>query len=233
MPEAQGTALIVGVGDGLSASVARAFAGAGYAVALAARDAEKLAGLAEEIGASRHALDATDEVATDALVAGLPGPLRAVVYNPSARARGPLSELDTEAVREGLEVTAFGAFLTARAAARRMLSQDPGEDGARGTILFTGASAGAKGFARSASFAMGKFAQRGLAQSMSRELHPKGIHVAWVNIDGAIRNPGMDPGPPDSKLDPDAIAEAYLGLARQPRSIWSSELTLRPWVESF
>ena len=233
MAELEETALIVGVGDGLSASVARAFAGAGYAVALAARDADKLAALAEETGASRHALDATDEAATDALVEGLAGPLRVVVYNPSARARGPLAELDAEGVRRGLEVTAFGAFLTGRAAARRMLAQEPAADGTRGAIVFTGASAGVKGFARSASFAMGKFAQRGLAQSMSRELHPEGIHVAWVNIDGAIRNPGVDSGPPDSKLDPDAVAQAYLGLVRQPRSTWSSELTLRPWVESF
>ena len=227
-----GTALIVGVGDGLSASLARLMAAEGYAVALAARDADKLAALAEETGASRHALDATDEAATDALVETLPGPLRVVVSNPSARSRGPIAELDAEAVRRALEVTAFGAFLTGRAAARRMLREEP-EDGVRGTILFTGASAGAKGFARSAPFAMGKFAQRGLAQSMSRELHPQGIHVAWVNVDGAIANPGTDPGKPDSKLSPSAIAQAYLGLVRQHRSAWSSELTLRPWAESF
>lgn len=227
-----GTALIVGVGDGLSASLARLMAREGYAVALAARDVGKLAALAEETGASRHALDATDEAATDALVEALPGPLRVVASNPSARVRGPIADLDAGAVRRALEVTAFGAFLTGRAAARRMLREEP-DGGVRGTILFTGASAGVKGFARSASFAMGKFAQRGLAQSMSRELHPQGIHVAWVEIDGAIGNPGTDPGEPDSKLAPDAIAAAYLGLVRQPRSAWSSELALRPWTESF
>lgn len=227
-----GTALIVGVGDGLSASLARLLAAEGHAVALAARDAEKLAGLAEETGASRHALDAADEAATDALVEGLPGPVRVVVYNPSARSRGPIADLDAEGVRRALEVTAFGAFLTGRAAARRMLREEP-EDGVRGTILFTGASAGVKGFARSASFAMGKFAQRGLAQSMARELHPEGIHVAWINIDGAIGNPGTEPGGPDSKLAPDAVARSYIDLVRQHRSAWSSELALRPWTESF
>lgn len=227
-----GTALIVGVGDGLSASVARVLAREGYGLALAARNPAKLAALAEETGASTHGLDAADAAATAALIEGLPGPLRVVVYNPSARARGPIAELDPEEVRRALEVTAYGAFLTGQAAARRMLAQEP-EGGARGTILFTGASAGVKGFPRSASFAMGKFAQRGLAQSMSRELHPQGVHVAWINVDGAIANPGVDPGPPDSKLAPSAIAEAYLGLVRQHRSAWSAEITLRPWVEGF
>ncbi len=134
-----------------------------------------------------------------------------------------------------MEVTAFGAFLTGQAAARRMLQN---EGDVRGTILFTGASAGVKGFANSAPFAMGKFAQRGLAQAMARELHPKGIHVAWINIDGGIRNPGrperIDPADrPDSMLCPDAIARAYLGLIEQDRSAWSDELTLRPWVETY
>jgi NAD(P)-dependent dehydrogenase (short-subunit alcohol dehydrogenase family) len=226
------TALIVGVGDGLSASLARLLSREGYAVALAARNTDKLAALASETGATTHALDAADAEGTAALVDGMPGPLRVVVYNPSARVRGPIAELDPEGVRRALDVTAFGAFLTGQAAARRMLAQEA-QDGARGTILFTGASAGVKGFPRSASFAMGKFAQRGLAQSMARELHPEGVHVAWINIDGAIGNPGTDPGAPDSKLDPDAIAAAYLGLVRQPRSTWSEELTLRPWVERF
>lgn len=227
-----GTALIVGVGDGLSASVARVLAREGYGVALAARGPDKLAALAGETGATTHVLDAADAEATAALVEDLPGPLRVVVYNPSARVRGPLTELDPEGVRRALDVTAFGAFLAGQAAARRMLREEP-RDGVRGAIVFTGASAGVKGFPRSASFAMGKFAQRGLAQSMARELHPQGIHVAWVNIDGAIGNPGVDPGEPDSKLSPDAVAEAYLGLVRQHRSAWSDELTLRPWVERF
>jgi NAD(P)-dependent dehydrogenase (short-subunit alcohol dehydrogenase family) len=115
-----------------------------------------------------------------------------------------------------------------------MLDQ-PMRDNRRGTILFTGASAGVKGFPLSAPFAMGKFAQRGLAQSMARELHPRGIHVAWINIDGAIRNPerAATADTPDSMLDPDAIAREYMHLIHQDRSAWSDELTLRPWVERF
>lgn len=227
-------ALIVGVGEGLSASLARRLRKEGYRLVLAARDIEKIAGLAEETNARRVACDGSSPEDVEALFSGLPGPLRVAIYNPSARQRGPVAELDPEQVRQSLEVTAFGAFLVGRAAARVMLEQEQ-EEGVRGTILFTGASAGVKGFPQSAPFAMGKFAQRGLAQSMARELHPQGIHVAWVNIDGAIRNPGRtEPAEkPGSMLDPDAIAQNYLSLIRQDRSTWSNELTVRPWVERF
>jgi len=196
-------AVIVGVGNGLSAALARALA-PDHALVLAA------------------------------LFDGLPAPPRVAIYNPSARIRGPLVDLAPEAVRAAIDVTAFGAFLMGQAAARRMLSTDP-VNGTRGTILFTGASAGVKGFAQSATFAMGKFAQRGLAQSMARELHPQGIHVAWVNIDGAIRNPGREEAldAPDSMLSPEAVAASYRHLIAQDRSAWSDELTLRPWVERF
>ncbi|MCG6901493.1 MAG: SDR family NAD(P)-dependent oxidoreductase [Rhodobacter sp.] len=229
-------AVIIGVGDGLSASLARALA-PDHDLVLAARSTAKMAKLAETTGARTVSMDATDPAAMAALFDGLPDAPRVAVYNPSARVRGPLSELDPEAVRKAVEVTAFGAFLMGQAAARRMLAATP-VDGTRGTILFTGASAGVKGFARSAAFAMGKFAQRGLAQSMARELHPQGIHVAWINIDGGIRNTArperMDADDnPDSMLDPDAIAAAYLQLIHQPRTTWSDELTLRPWVERF
>ncbi len=220
-------ALIVGVGDGLSASLARLFAAEGYDLALAARNTDKISGLVAETEASPHACDASDPSAVEALFAALPAVPDVVIYNPSARARGPVQELEPEAVRKALEITAFGAFLVARAAVPGMLERGSG------TILMTGASAGVKGFPNSSSFAMGKFAQRGLAQSLSRELHPKGIHVAWVNIDGAIRNPGRMEEVPGSMLDPDAIAREYLGLVRQDRSTWSNELTLRPWVERF
>jgi len=227
-------AVIIGVGQGLSASLARLLAAEGHELVLAARDTAKLAGLARETGARSVALDATDAGAVAALFDGFERAPEVVIYHPSARVRGAITDLDVEEVRRAVEVTALGAFLTGQAAARRMLADGPAE-GVRGTILFTGASAGIKGFPRSAAFAMGKFAQRGLAQSMARELHPQGIHVAWVNIDGAIRNPGrVEPdGKPDSMLDPDAIARAYLGLIRQDRSAWSNELTLRPWLEPF
>lgn len=229
-------AVIIGVGSGLSAALARRLA-PDYDLVLAARDAGKLSALAAETGGRAVSLDGTDTAAVDALFDGLPAAPRVVVYNPSARLRGPVAELDPEEVRRAVEVTAFGAFLAGRAAARRMLAADA-VDGVRGTILFTGASAGIKGFPLSAPFAMGKFAQRGLAESMARELHPQGIHVAWINIDGGIRNPDrpgrMEPqGAPDSMLDPDAIAAAYVQLIDQHRSSWSNELTLRPWVERF
>ena len=226
-------ALIVGAGAGLSAAVARRFAQKGLTISLAARDPSHLAALAAEIGATAHPCDAGEpEDVTrlfrdlDAAAAGAPDVL---VYNPSARVRGPLIELDPAAVAQALKVTAFGAFLAAQAAARRML---PNRHGA---ILLTGASAGVKGYPRSAPFAMGKFALRGLAQSMARELHPQGVHVGHFVIDGAIRNPGVrEPaGAPDSMLDPEAIARTYLHFLEQDRSAWAWEIELRPWVEAF
>lgn len=230
----QPLALIVGVGDGLSASVARRLQREGYRLALAARNVDKLGPLADSLGASRHACDAADPASVEQLFAQIGEGLRVAVYNPSARQRGPITELDPAAVKAAMEVTAFGAFLMGQCAARAMLASVP-TNGVRGTILFTGASAGVKGFPQSAPFAMGKFAQRGLAQSMARELHPQGVHVAWVNIDGAIRNPGRtEPADkPDSMLDPDAIAETYWHLIAQDRSAWSDEITVRPWVERF
>lgn len=225
-----GNALVVGVGSGLSASVARRLAAGGHSVHLVARNIEKLAPLRDEVGGTLWQADATDADAIRAVVDGIEGRLDVAVYNPSARVRGPLAELEPAEVRRALEVTAFGAFLTGQAAARRMLRQD---GPVRGTILFTGASAGVKGFPQSAPFAMGKFAERGLAQSMSRELHPQAIHVAWINIDGGIRSPARGPDPDAAMLDPDAIAEAYMALVAQDRSVWSHELTLRPWVERF
>lgn len=231
MPE---HAIIIGVGDGLSASCARLFAKNGYAVHLAARSEAKMAPLAAEIGAKTTIADGADPDAVARLFDAVPGRVDVVIYNPSARTRGPITELEPDDVRNAMNVTAFGSFLAGQAAAQRMLAQDE-VNGRRGTILFTGASAGVKGFPQSAPFAMGKFAQRGLAQSMSRELHPKGIHVAWINVDGAIRNPGQTEAPdnPDSKLDPDAIAQTYLNLVNQDRSTWSHEISLRPWVERF
>jgi NAD(P)-dependent dehydrogenase (short-subunit alcohol dehydrogenase family) len=152
-----------------------------------------------------------------------------VVYNPSRRARGPLVDLDPEEVRKDLLVTAYGGFLVAQEAVRRMLPRR------QGAVVLTGASASVKGYARSASFAMGKFALRGLAQSMARELQPQGIRVLHLVIDGAICNPGRTEPPdrPDSMLDPDAIAATCLDLLRQPRSTWTWEVELRPWVETF
>jgi NAD(P)-dependent dehydrogenase (short-subunit alcohol dehydrogenase family) len=219
-------ALILGAGAGLSASLARLLAAEGYAVALAARNIEKLGALAAETGATLHPCDAADPAAVAGLFAAIPAP-EVAIYNASFRLRGPVATLDPAEVRRALDISAFGAFLMAREAAARM------EAAGRGAILFTGASAGVKGFAGSAPFAMGKFALRGLAESLARELHPQGIHVAHVVVDGAIRSADrLDPGD-DSTLCPDAIAAEYLRLIRQPKSAWSHEITLRPWVERF
>ncbi|GAB0116555.1 SDR family NAD(P)-dependent oxidoreductase [Acidisoma sp. 7E03] len=225
-------ALIIGAGTGISGALTRQLAAAGLAVSLAARDTAKLAGLVAETGARPVAADAADPASVSRLfqtVEAALGPPDVVIYNASGRVRGPLSSLDPEAVRRAIEVTAFGGFLAVQEAARRM------EPSGRGAILLTGASASHKGFAQSAPFAMGKFALRGLAQSAARELGPKGIHVAHINIDGAVRSAARaEPADaPDSMLDPEAIAETYLALLRQPRSAWSFEVELRPWVEPF
>ena len=226
-------AVIIGVGDGLSAALARNLS-ADHDLVLAARTPDKMAALVDELGAKAVTLDATDEAFVAALFDALPASPRVVIYNPSARVRGPIAELSADDVRRAVDVTAIGAFLAGKHAAKHMLDSEP-ENGVRGTILFTGASAGVKGFPNSATFAMGKFAQRGLAESMARELHPKGIHVAWVNIDGAILNPGRsEPAEkPGSMLRPEAIAQTYRHLIEQDRSAWSNEIAVRPWVETF
>jgi NAD(P)-dependent dehydrogenase (short-subunit alcohol dehydrogenase family) len=226
------TALIVGVGAGLSASLARTFTKAGMKVALAAHRAAELAALAKEIGGKAFACDATKHAEVAKLLADVEaalGPLDVVVYNASYRTRGPFVELNPADVEKTLAVSAFGGFLVAQEAAKRMLARK------HGAILFTGASASVKGYAQSAPFAMGKFALRGLAQSMARELSPRGIHIAHVVIDGGIRSAQRAEAPdkPDSMLDPDAIAQSYLDLLRQQRSAWAWEIELRPWVERF
>jgi short-subunit dehydrogenase len=226
------SALIVGAGSGLSASLARLFAKDGMAVALAARSVDKLSEFSTATGAKTYRCDAAkrddvEKLFADLDAAGLTPDV--VVYNASARSRGPFVELDPDEVENAIRVTAFAGFLVAQAAAKRMLPHG------HGAILFTGASASVKGYAQSAPFAMGKFALRGLAQSMARELSPQGIHVAHFVIDGGIRSPRRaEPADkPDSLLDPDAIAETYMHVLRQPRSAWTQEIELRPWVEKF
>ncbi|MGB9365552.1 MAG: SDR family NAD(P)-dependent oxidoreductase [Xanthobacteraceae bacterium] len=226
------TALIVGAGSGLSASLARLFSKNGMKVALVARGTDKLSGLAAETGAKVFACDATQREAVERLFTDIEASLGApdvVVYNASFRTGGPLIELEPADVEKAIAVSAFGGFLVAQQAARRMLPQG------RGAILFTGASASVKGYAQSAPFAMGKFALRGLAQSLARELSPRGIHVAHFVIDGGIRSERRPPSPdkPDALLDPDAIAQSYLHVLQQPRSAWTFELEVRPWVENF
>ena len=226
------SAVIVGAGSGISASVARAFAKAGMKIALAARSADKLGPLAKEIGATAHACDAAERAQVEKLFADLDaagGAPDVVVYNASYRTRGPILDLDPAEVEKSLRVSAYAGFLVAQAAVRRMLPRG------HGAMLFTGASASVKGYAQSAPFAMGKFALRGLAQSMARELSPQGIHVAHFVIDGGVRSARrpVSSDAPDSLLDPDAIAQTYLHVLQQPRSAWTHEIELRPWVEKF
>lgn len=225
-------ALIVGSGSGLSASLARLLEREGFKVALAARNTEKLAPLCQSTGATAFACDATDPAQVAQLFQDVERKMGApdvVIYNASARTRGPFVSLVASEVEQAIRTSAFGGFLVAQEAAKRMLPKG------HGAILFTGASASVKGYAQSAPFAMGKFALRGLAQSMARELAPLGIHVAHFIIDGGIRNLGRSEPPenPDSMLDPDAIAGNYLHVLRQPRSAWTWEMELRPWVEKF
>jgi NAD(P)-dependent dehydrogenase (short-subunit alcohol dehydrogenase family) len=225
-------ALIVGAGSGLSASLARALAKDGIKVALAARTTGDLDPLVKHTGARAFTCDASKRGEVEKLFADLDASLGApdiVVYNASFRTRGPFVELDPLDVEKALAVSAYGGFLVAQQAARRMLPKK------HGAILLTGASAGVKGYPQSAPFAMGKFALRGLAQSMARELSPQGIHVAHVVIDGGIKSArrAETADNPDSLLDPDAIAESYMHLIHQPRSAWAWEIELRPWVEKF
>jgi NAD(P)-dependent dehydrogenase (short-subunit alcohol dehydrogenase family) len=216
----------------LSAALAKVLTTEGIKVALAARSTGDLADLAKEIGAPTFTCDASKRGDVEKLFADVDGSLGApeiVIYNPSYRTRGPIAELDPAEVEKALMVTAFGGFLVGQQAAKRMLPKK------HGCIVFTGASASVKGYAQSAPFAMGKFALRGLAQSMSRELHPQGIHVAHVVIDGGIKSArrAEPAGKTASLLNPNSIAATYLHIIHQPHSAWSSEVELRPWVESF
>jgi NAD(P)-dependent dehydrogenase (short-subunit alcohol dehydrogenase family) len=227
------TALIVGAGLGLSASLARLCAKDGMKVAIATRSTDKLAGLAAETGAEVHQCDAGDIDSVAALFKATDktiGTPNLVVYNPSARVRGAITELDPAATRDAINITCFGAFLVAQQAATRMLKRGSG------SIFFSGASAGVKGYPRSSVFAMGKFGLRGLCQSLARELHPQGIHIGHFVIDGGIRaehRPERRDDGTDAMLDPDAIAETYMHLHRQHRSSWAWEIEVRPWKETF
>jgi NAD(P)-dependent dehydrogenase (short-subunit alcohol dehydrogenase family) len=230
-------ALIVGAGSGTSASFARILAGQGYQVGLAARNIDKLDGLKREIDGQAFACDATEADQVSSLFEQFDqsiGTPDVVLYNASAYTAGPVAELDPEAVLNSLMLTGYGGFLVAQQAAKRMQAVGSG------AIFFTGATASIKGFPQFAPFAMGKFALRGLTQSLARELGPLNIHIAHFIIDGSIASPGRDlsndkpsTNVDDSELEPDAIAEVYLSVLNQHRSAWSLEVDLRPWKESF
>jgi len=227
--------VIVGAGAGLSASLARKFSGAGMKIALAARNTEKLSELVNELDAAAYTCDASVPNSVQSLFSSVQADLgnpRVVIFNASKRVRGRISEIDVDQVKDAILTTCYGGFLVGQEASKIMLKAG------KGTIMFTGASAGVKGFPKSATFAMGKFGLRGLAQSMARELHPQNIHVAHIVVDGGIlpvdqkKNDNNDSGE-DCWLSPDAIASTYYHLHTQHRSAWSWEIEVRPWVESF
>jgi len=242
-------ALIVGGGPGVSSSCARRFSREGMRVAVAARKPDKpvLVELEKEHGVLRLPCDASDAESVAALfdtVEKQLGTPRLVVHNIDGRFaeifRKPITEAEPANVAKVFASSAFSAFLVGQQAARRMLERPMPEDGHRGTILYTNASAALKGFPRSAAFAMACHAKDGLAQSMARELGPQGIHVAQIPIDAAIGNTQADgsrahwlggPTEDDNMADPDHIAETYLHLHRQHRSTWAFEVVLRPWKE--
>lgn len=234
-------ALIVGAGSGNSASFARALATDGYQVVLAARNIEKLESLCQQTEARAIRCDATSLESVRELFASMQqslGHAEMVLYNPSAYTAGPITELDPDKVHQCLMQTAFGAFLVAQQAVLGMKKLGGG------SLFFTGATASIKGFPQFASFAMGKFALRGLAQSLARELGPDNIHVAHFIIDGGIASPGRDlddtdasthvsTNANDDQLEPDSIAQTYMAVLNQHRSAWTHEIDLRPWVENF
>ena len=222
--------IIVGAGMGLSASLASLFRKENMNVVLAARNIKKLYNLKRELGCQLIQCDASDPtqveqlfVATDKLI----GQPKMVVYNPSVRVRGEITSLDPLETKQALDITCYGAFLVAQQAAIRMIKEGSG------SIFFTGASAGVKGFPNSSVFAMGKFGLRGLAQSLARELHPKNIHIAHFVIDGGIASKERQNSAEESFLEPDEIANSYLSFHRQKRSAWAWEIELRPWIEKF
>jgi len=219
--------LIVGVGSGLSASLARLCASKSMKIVLAARNIEKLEDLINETNADAYACDSSNIESVENLFKemdkkiGIPN---LVIYNPSARIKGGITELDAKKTQDAINVTCFGAFLVAKEAAKRMIKRKSG------SIFFTGASAGIKGFANSSVFAMGKFGLRGLAQSLARELHPQNIHIGHFIIDGAI---GRKPFGTYETINPDLIAKTYLEFHNQDKSAWSWEIELRTSVEKF
>jgi NAD(P)-dependent dehydrogenase (short-subunit alcohol dehydrogenase family) len=230
-------AVVVGVGPGLGLALVRRFAKAGMAVALAARTKDRLEQLLakEAIESARaYACDATEPAAVEGLFAQVEqdlGTPEVVVFNAGAFRPGGILEIDPADFEQCWRIGCFAGFLVGQAAARRLVGQG------RGTIIFTGATAALRGSARFANLAVPKFGLRALAQTMARELGPQGIHVGHVIIDGQIRSEryahlAAERGP-DALLEPDAIAEAYYQLHAQPRSAWTLELDLRPWVEKF
>ena len=223
----QKAVLIVGAGSGLSASLARAFSSKGMKVVLAARNIDKLDSLKKEIDALVFKCDSTENksvqnlfLQTDSII----GTPEIVIYNPSLRIVKPFIEYEPDEMLQSIKVNSYGAFLVAHESVKRMLKIG------KGNIFFTGSSASVKGFAKSASFAMGKFGLRGLAQSLARELHPQNIHIGHFVIDGGI---GKEPVGNYQMIHPDEIAKQYLNFYLQDKKAWSWEIEIRTNTEKF
>ncbi len=219
-------ALVIGTGPGISGAFAEALIAGGYDVAVASRDLDRLRPLADGLGAAPFQVDVSSPASIVDLFGAVDmamGEPEVVLFNVSARIRGDLLSLDIDAAANAVHTTAIGALVAAQEAARRMLPKKSG------AIFFTGATAGIKGFARSSVFAMGKFALRGLAQSLARELSPSGIHVVHFVIDGAVAKPDAGPG----TMTPQAIAQSYMAALAQPTGAWSWEIELRSHTEVF
>ena len=223
----QKAVLIVGAGSGLSASLARAFNSKGMKIVLAARNIDKLDSLKKEIDALVFKCDSTENksvqnlfLQTDSII----GTPEIVIYNPSLRIVKPFIEYDPDEMLQSIKVNSYGAFLVAHESVKRMLKIG------KGNIFFTGSSASVKSFAKSASFAMGKFGLRGLAQSLARELHPQNIHIGHFVIDGGI---GKEPVGNYQMIHPDEIAKQYLNFYLQDKKAWSWEIEIRTNTEKF
>ena len=223
--------LIIGVGGGLSASLARIFKANGFSIGLVSRNIKKIKSLGIEVSGELFQCDASNSSEVQAVFNEVDmrlGALDLVIYNPSKRTAGSIVDLDIHDVKSAMDITCYGGFLVAQQAAKRMLKRGSG------AIFFTGASASVKGFPNSSVFAMGKFGLRGLAQSLARELHPKNIHIGHFVIDGSIaRFSESKEKDLQSNLDPDEIAKSYLHFFMQNKNCWSWELELRPWLEKF
>ena len=223
----QKAVLIVGAGSGLSASLARAFNSKGMKIVRAARTIDKLDSLKKEIDALVFKCDSTENksvqnlfLQTDSII----GTPEIVIYNPSLRIVKPFIEYEPDEMLQSIKVNSYGAFLVAHESVKRMLKLG------KGNIFFTGSSASVKGFAKSASFAMGKFGLRGLAQSLARELHPQNIHIGHFVIDGGI---GKEPVGNYQMIHPDEIAKQYLNFYLQDKKAWSWEIEIRTNTEKF
>tara|TARA_R110000744_G_scaffold287475_3_gene398615 strand:+ start:2385 stop:3074 length:690 start_codon:yes stop_codon:yes gene_type:complete len=224
--------LIVGAGNGLSASLTHLFITKGFNTILACRNINKIQKLCNDTGAHPFCCDVSNKKEVDALFSYIDEEFKTidiVVYNAGIYERGSIIQVSEQAVKTSLMTNAYGAFLIAQEASKRMINAG------QGSMLFTGASAGVKGYAKSAPFAMGKFALRGLCQSLARELAPQNIHVAHFVIDGLIysENRGDHYNNPITTLDPNAIAKTYYQIAIQDKSAWTWEIELRPSTEIF